>query len=206
MENQAKNQNQQDTDEYIKLEVQGYMEYLQQTCKIPTNKNYLNPKDKIYLKFNNTNGRYQCTLTGKTFDNDSVLAFFLNNDPGQQVSPEIAFKLGFTMDVEEFPAIDQAAAEGLGILNPKKSTHISVSIALPTALKIWMGLNELFRTAKGTETGIRELARMAKQIQGILFSVLWDTKDFQHDPIILGGQYQKKREPYAIPTDSELPF
>ena len=69
-----------------------------------------------------------------------------------------------------------------------------------------MGLNELFRTAKWTEPGIRELARMAKQIQGILFSVLRETKDFQHDPIILGGQYQKKREPYTIITDSELPF
>ena len=63
--------------------------------------------DKIYLKFNNTCVKELCTLTGEPFKPDIPLSFFLNNDYGLPVTPEIAFKKGFTMEFKDFTELEQ---------------------------------------------------------------------------------------------------
>lgn len=160
------------------------------------------PSERIYLKFNNACVREQCDISGESFKPEIPLAFFLNNDYGLPVTPEIAFKRGFVMDSKDFAELETVVLRD----NCKDTTDmVSVNLSLPVCMKIWMSLDELFKilktTTEGTETSLWELYDFKSQLQTVIFSVLRSTKEFQQHPIVLTEQ-----PPVYKPDDDPLPF
>lgn len=80
--------------------------------------------DKIYLKFNNACIRDCCALTDVSFKPDIPLAFFLNNNYGLPVTPEIALERGFIMDESFFSELTKFVLIGMGQLAPDEEINI----------------------------------------------------------------------------------
>lgn len=162
-------------------------------------------KQMIYMKFNNAHVSESCAITGQSFIPGIPLAFFLNGDTSKPVTPEIAIKTGFTIDIDDFDDLNMIVLHFPSYQSPQ----ININLSLPVAMSVWMGLDELFRKAQGTEPGVHALMKIKKQIQGILFSALRNTKDFEHFPIEMGcnsiSAGEKPKNAAAVQDDC-LPF
>jgi len=164
-------------------------------------------KGAIYLKFCNLQARELCAITGEIFETEIPLAFFLNDDYGLPVNPRIAFERGFIMSSMDFRKLESVVLQNIySAADSRPKNMVSVNLSLSACMKIWMGLDELFKIlemkTEGPKTSLCELYDLKKQIQNVVFSVLRSTKECQHQPIVITEQ-----PPVVNPAQvSEEPF